>query len=45
MANVKRGQTVPPPEWRKHLRWLKRLFWKRQRRADKTAVCRDRDAA
>jgi hypothetical protein len=28
MANVKKGQLVRPPEWWKHLRWVKRLFWK-----------------
>jgi hypothetical protein len=44
MANVKKGQTVQSPEWRKHLRWLKRLFWKRQRYADKAALRRDQDA-
>jgi hypothetical protein len=31
MANVKQGQTVPAPQWWKHLRKLKRQFWKRQR--------------
>ena len=35
MANVKKGQLVPAPEWWKHLRWVKRLFWKRQRQAEK----------
>jgi hypothetical protein len=35
MANVKKGQLVCPPEWWKHLRWAKRLFWKRQRQAEK----------
>jgi hypothetical protein len=44
MANARKGQTVPSPEWRKHLRWLKRLFWKRQRQADKAAIGRDRKA-
>jgi hypothetical protein len=38
MANVKKGQTVRSPEWWKHLRWAKRLFWKRQRRDDKRSV-------
>jgi hypothetical protein len=31
MANVKQGQTVPAPQWWKHLRDWKRLFWKKQR--------------
>ncbi len=34
MANVKKGQLVPAGEWWKHLRWTKRAFWKRQRKAD-----------
>jgi hypothetical protein len=45
MANVKKGLTVPPPEWWKHLKWCKRLFWKQQRRADKMALRRERDEA
>ena len=28
MANVKKGQLVRAPEWWKHLRWVKRVFWK-----------------
>jgi hypothetical protein len=35
MANVKKGQLVASPEWWKHLRWIKRLFWKRERQAAK----------
>lgn len=35
MANVKKGQTVPAPQWWKHLKkFNKRLFWKQQRKAD-----------
>jgi hypothetical protein len=33
MANVKKGQLTAPPEWWKHLRWTKRVFWKAERRA------------
>ena len=33
MANVKKGQTVSAPEWWKHLKWCKRVFWKKQRKA------------
>lgn len=40
MANVKKGQTVAPPEWWKHLRWRKRAFWQAQRKADKQATVR-----
>jgi hypothetical protein len=38
MANVKKGQSVPPREWWRHLRTLKRAFWKHQRRFDKLAT-------
>ena len=38
MANVKKGQTVKAPEWWKHLKWTKRVFWKRQRTSDKIAL-------
>lgn len=39
MATVKKGTTVPAPQWWKHLRkHYKRLFWKRQRRADREAL-------
>lgn len=33
MANVKKGLTVSAPEWWKHLKWCKRVFWKKQRKA------------
>ncbi len=43
MANVKKGQLVPAPEWWKHLRkslkygvpGFKRVFWKRNRQAER----------
>ena len=35
MANVKKGQLVASPEWWKHLRKMKRQFWKRQRKAER----------
>lgn len=35
MANVKKGQTVPAPQWWKHLRDWKQVFWKRQRTDDR----------
>jgi hypothetical protein len=38
MANVKKGQTVAAPQWWKHLRQWKKLFWKRQRRSDRNEV-------
>lgn len=30
-----RGATVPAREYWKHLKWLKRVFWKRERKAGK----------
>lgn len=46
MANVKKGNLVPPPQWRKHLKkhmhngavgW-KRVFWKRERQAQNKRI-------
>jgi hypothetical protein len=46
MAHVKKGLSVRSPQWWKHLRDWKRVFWKRQRKADKGALflsaCHDR---
>ena len=42
MANVKKGQLVPAGEWWKHLRWAKRVFWKRQRKADQREAAAQR---
>ena len=33
MATMKKGITVRATEWWRHLRWAKRAFWKRQRKA------------
>lgn len=38
MANVKQGNLTRPPEWWKHLRWVKRIFWKRERQAHKKVI-------
>ena len=35
MATVKQGTLTRSREWWKHLRWTKRDFWKRERRAAK----------
>ena len=35
MATVKKGILTDPPEWWKHLRKTKRVFWKRERWAAK----------
>jgi hypothetical protein len=42
MANVKQGQTVPAPQWWKHLKDWKRFFWKKQRQANKD-LCKAKD--
>jgi len=33
MATVKKGILTPSPQWWKHLRDWKRVFWKRERKA------------
>jgi hypothetical protein len=38
MANVKKGLLTAPSEWWKHLRDVKREFWKRERKAAKAAA-------
>jgi hypothetical protein len=38
MASVKKGLLTATTEWCKHLRDLKREFWKRERRAAKSVV-------
>ena len=35
MSTKKRGLLTVSGEWRKHLRWWKRVFWKRERQAGK----------
>ena len=41
MANVKKGNLVPPPQWWKHLRDWKRVFWKKHRKAEQAAIRRE----
>jgi hypothetical protein len=44
MANVRKGQLAPAPEWAKHLKkWGKRLFWKRNRKAEQRLVKSDKE--
>ena len=38
MANVKQGNATKPPQWWKHLRKWKRVFWKAERRAQKAVL-------
>lgn len=33
MASVKKGNLTRPPQWWKHLRDWKRVFWKKERKA------------
>lgn len=40
MANVKKGNLAAPPQWWRHLREWKRVFWKRERRAQDAAIKR-----
>jgi len=41
MATVKKGMLTAAGEWWKHLRTIKRAFWKRERRAAKKAARQD----
>lgn len=41
MANVKKGITVRAPQWWRHLRSWKRVFWKKQRKADRQEARRE----
>jgi hypothetical protein len=40
MATVNKGVLTPSPEWWKHLRWMKRAFWKKERRAAHAAAAK-----
>lgn len=42
MANVKKGQLVAAGEWWKHLRWTKRVFWKKHRQAERREATPER---
>lgn len=43
MAHKKHNQLVPSPEWWKHLKEYKRLFWKRERKAAKRLIEKERN--
>ncbi len=45
MVNVKNGQVTAPPQWWKHLRWAKRVFWKAERKAARQGASREAGAA
>lgn len=42
MANVKQGNLSKPPQWWKHLRDWKRVFWKSERSAQKREIRNER---
>ena len=41
MAHVRKGHITAAPEWWKHLREMKRVFWKRERKAHKHAIAQE----
>ena len=43
MANVKKGTLTSPPQWWKHLRDWKRVFWKSERQAQKKDIKNEKD--
>lgn len=42
MANVKQGNIKSAPQWWKHLRDWKRVFWKSERSAQKRSIKNER---
>jgi hypothetical protein len=44
MATVKKGLLTAPGEWWQHLRWMKRVFWKRERQAAKRLAAKSQDS-
>ena len=38
MANKKQGNLTAPPQWWKHLRDWKKVFWKTERQAQKKDI-------
>jgi hypothetical protein len=38
MATVKKGLLTPPPQWWKHLKEFKRVFWGKERVAAKKDI-------
>lgn len=41
MASVKQGTLTRPPQWWKHLRDWKRVFWKKERKAVRRDMARE----
>jgi len=44
MANVKKGLRSKPPQWWRHLKEWKRVFWKRNRQAERRECREERRA-
>ena len=38
MANVKQGTRTRAPQWWKHLKFFKKVFWKAERQAHKKEI-------
>ncbi len=38
MANVKQGTLTRAPQWWKHLKFFKKVFWKAERQAHKKEI-------
>jgi hypothetical protein len=38
VASVKKGTKTPSPQWWRHLRQFKRVFWKAERQAHKRDI-------
>lgn len=41
MATKKKGLLTTSGEWWKHLRWMRRYFWKKERKAAKREMRRE----
>lgn len=41
MGSKKQGQLTRPPQWWKHLKDFKRIFWKKERGAEKREIRRE----
>jgi hypothetical protein len=42
MAHVRKGMLIPSPEWWKHLRSIKRRFWKAHRLAEGREIAKEK---
>jgi hypothetical protein len=43
MANVKKNQVTKSPQWWKHLREWKKVFWKAERQAQKAIIRKEKE--